>query len=320
MQICKSEKNVVSLCKYSNSKTTMKLTSQYFSGGWKLWKSHVKESSIVMALQFAAMIIALILISPGLALMSSHPKFGLWYTVLMALVVLLTVGLLSYYIPVCFLAMRRGQSVTKSDLQVGYARALGVSVMMLWPTLIGNLLNQASSLDIGIGWKVCISLMAIGISVFAIFWVYAVSTMLPLLASDRPEESVWQLTRRCSQLTEGHKWQLFMIDLEILIGPVLVLWVLLMIGVFVLIVPLAMSGHAAALSGDSPEALKLIGSAFMERWGLYVTLGLLSLIVILVMQFVFVPMQQFAHALFYEDLIAEQEGAIEEAEAEVVQN
>ena len=297
----------------------MKLTSQYFSGGWNLWKSHVKESSIVVAVQFAAVIVAMILIAPGLALMSSHPKFGLWYTIIIALAVLLTVGLLSYYVPVCFLAMRRGQSVTKADLQVGYARALGVSVMMMWPTLISNILNQASSLEIGLGWKFCISMMALGISVFAIIWLYAVATMLPLLAGDNPKQSVWQLTRRCSQLTEGHKWQLFMIDLEILIGPVVVLWVLMMIGIFSLVMPLALGGHATALEADSTEALKLIGGAFVERWGLYVTLALLSLIVMLVMQFVFVPIQQFAHVLFYEDLIAEQEGAIEDTEAEVIQ-
>lgn len=297
----------------------MKLTSQYFSGGWQLWKSHVRESSVVMALQFAAMIVAVILVAPGLALMSSHTRFGLWYTIIIALAVLLTVGLLSYYVPVCFLALRRGQSVTKADLQVGYARALGVSVMMMWPTLISNILNQASNLEIGLGWKFCISMMALGISVFAIIWLYAVATILPLLAGDNPKQSVWQLTRRCSQLTEGHKWQLFMIDLEILIGPVVVLWVLMMIGIFSLVMPLALGGHATALEADSTEALKLIGGAFVERWGLYVTLALLSLIVMLVMQFVFVPIQQFAHALFYEDLIAEQEGAIEDTEAEVIQ-
>ena len=284
-----------------------------------MWKSHVRESSVVMALQFAAMIVAMILIAPGLALMSSHPKFGLWYTVLAALAVLFTIGLLYYYVPVCFLAMRRGQSVTKADLQVGYARALAVSVMMVWPSIVSQILNQASNLEIGLGWKFCIALMAIGISVFAIVWVYAVATMLPLLASDHPDESVWQLTRRCSQLTEGHKWQLFMIDLEILIGPVVVLWVLMMIGIFSLVMPLALGGHATALEADSTEALKLIGGAFAERWGLYVTLALLSLIVILVLQFVFVPMQHLAHALFYEDLMAEQEGAIEDTEAEVVQ-
>lgn len=297
----------------------MKLTSQYFSGAWQLWKSNIKESSIVIAIQFAAVIVAVILLAPGLAAMTAHPKFGMVYTVLMALAVVLTIGLLEYYIPVCFLAIRRGQSITKADMQVSYARALAVSVMMVWPSIVSQILNQASNLEIGLGWKFCIALMAIGISVFAIVWVYAVATMLPLLASDHPDESVWQLTRRCSQLTEGHKWQLFMIDLEILIGPVVVLWVLMMIGIFSLVMPLALGGHATALEADSTEALKLIGGAFVERWGLYVTLALLSLIVMLVMQFVFVPIQQFAHALFYEDLIAEQEGAIEDAEAEVIQ-
>ncbi|MBQ7530327.1 MAG: hypothetical protein IJT12_01295 [Paludibacteraceae bacterium] len=298
----------------------MKLTSQYFSGGWNLWKSHVRDSSVVMALQFAAMIVAMILIAPGLALMSSHPKFGLWYTVLAALAVLFTIGLLYYYVPVCFLAMRRGQSVTKADLQVGYARALAVSVMMVWPSIVSQILNQASNLEIGLGWKFCIALMAIGISVFAIVWVYAVATMLPLLASDHPDESVWQLTRRCSQLTEGHKWQLFVVDLEILIGPIMVLWVLLMIFVIALVIPAALSGNAAALTSDSSEEMiRLMGSTFAERWGLFTGIGLLCLLVMLVLQFVFVPIQQFAHALFYEDLIAEQEGAIEDTEAEVMQ-
>ena len=297
----------------------MKLTSQYFSGAWQLWKSNIKESSIVIAIQFAAVIVAVILLAPGLAAMTAHPKFGMVYTVLMALAVVLTIGLLEYYIPVCFLAIRRGQSITKADMQVSYARALAVSVMMVWPSIVSQILNQASNLEIGLGWKFCISMMALGISVFAIIWLYAVATMLPLLAGDHPKQSVWQLTRRCSQLTEGHKWQLFMIDLEILIGPVVVLWVLMMIGIFSLVMPLALGGHATALEADSTEALKLIGGAFVERWGLYVTLALLSLIVMLVMQFVFVPIQQFAHALFYEDLIAEQEGAIEDAEAEVIQ-
>ena len=298
----------------------MKLTSQYFSGGWNLWKSHVRDSSVVMALQFAAMIVAMILIAPGLALMSSHPKFGLWYTVLAALAVLFTIGLLYYYVPVCFLAMRRGQSVTKADLQVGYARALAVSVMMVWPSIVSQILNQASNLEIGLGWKFRIALMAIGISVFAIVWVYAVATMLPLLASDHPDESVWQLTRRCSQLTEGHKWQLFVVDLEILIGPIMVLWVLLMIFVIALVIPAALSGNAAALTSDSSEEMiRLMGSTFAERWGLFTGIGLLCLLVMLVLQFVFVPIQQFAHALFYEDLIAEQEGAIEDTEAEVMQ-
>lgn len=298
----------------------MKLTSQYFSGSWQLWKSNIKESSIVIAIQFAAVIVAVILLAPGLAAMTAHPKFGMVYTVLMALAVVLTIGLLEYYIPVCFLAIRRGQSVTKADMQVGYARALAVSVMMVWPSIVSQILNQASNLEIGLGWKFCIALMAIGISVFAIVWVYAVATMLPLLASDHPDESVWQLTRRCSQLTEGHKWQLFVVDLEILIGPIMVLWVLLMIFVFALVIPAALNGNAAALTSDSSEEMiRLMGSTFAERWGLFTGIGLLCLLVMLVLQFVFVPIQQFAHALFYEDLLAEEEGAVEDADAEVIE-
>ena len=286
----------------------MKSTTQYLGQSWRLWKSHVKDSSIIVALQLAACLVMLALLVPGAFIIVSKPVVGLVYVSVMLLAVVFTLGLLYYYVPVCFQQISRDKPLSKEAVKVSYIRALGVCLFAVWPLVLSEILNTVSNFGLSLAWRLPLSLIVLGLSVFALIWIYMTGTLLPFIAHDNPDESVMSLTRRMIRLMDGYKGQLFCIDLLILVGPFVLLYVLLMVGLLAVIIPLSLHGGLDALSAGSPESFGIIVQTFLDHWKIHAGVGSAFLIVLLIMQFVLAPMQHLAHVCFYEDLIAEREG------------
>ena len=87
---------------------------------------------------------------------------------------------------------------------------------------------------------------------------------------------------------EGHKMELLKVDIKLLLWPVLLLFAI-GIGMAVTVAFAKTGGGAAAV------------------WALAMTIG--TVILMLVMFFAVFPAMQYAHVLFYEDLLAEQQPA-----------
>lgn len=130
-------------------------------------------------------------------------------------------------------------------------------------------------------------LLVLGIYFFLFWWAYAVSLILPFIVQDNKELSLIQATRRSIALMEGHKMELFKVDIKLLLWPVLLLFAI-GIGMAVSVAFAKTGGGAAA-------------------WALAMTIG--TVILMLVMFFAVFPAMQYAHVLFYEDLLAEQQPA-----------
>ena len=257
----------------------MKANSEYQSLAWNEFRSQFKKSTtIVSIVVFVYIASVAIILFPRLALnaQSNTVWVDLWkFSILV--VMLFEAILTNYYVPLWFLSLVRKRTINLSE----YKDNLGkIVVTSFWVSVPGFLLNGMGHLK---SWGVnTLGLCFVGIVVLTLIWVwgYAVSFILPYLVHDDPDKSVWQKLHDSIKMMEGHKWDLFIIDLRICLWPLL--------SFFVLSLALVM--------------VKVLGS--VDRF--WVILILLSFILLLlVFVFVIYPMLLFAHAHFYEDFCSE---------------
>ena len=277
----------------------MKRPSQYYSLAAKLWSAHWKESTLLIVLVVLISCILVGLLIPGVVLTIANPMAGGLCLTAVGLVALFVWLLCYYYIPVCYLSMKRGEPLRREGLQINSWRAAGFAAMMLLPTFVSQILQYSQNGDISTGVKLTLSLISLGVSVFAIIWAYAVAAPLPLLANDNREAPVGGLTKRSWNMMDGYKWKLFCVDFLIIYLPILVMVIVLS---SMLVHSLVMEGVEAAVTLEDPVDTNLYLRTFSEHIGGTIFICVMMLLV----WFVWAPMDYFARALFYDDLLAEQ--------------
>lgn len=288
----------------------MKNLFQYCSLAFQHWAAHWKESTLIILLMVIIACLAVGLIAPFVVLAKAAPVVGTLVLLIVGLIVTAALMLLYYYIPVCFLTLNRNEPISRERLKINRWRAMGVAVMTLLPSIVSQILQACQSDELSTGIKLAIGLISLGVSIFALIWAYAVAAPLPLLAHDNREESVGQLVRYSWDIMNGYKWKLFCIDFMLVFLPLIVMCTV-MVG---MLIPVVMAGGASAVS--DPDIWKMYAEAFSAHKGGAIFVGVIMLIV----WFVLMPVDCFARAEFYDDLIAEQAKATDATrQAEVVE-
>lgn len=277
----------------------MKSTLQYCSLAFQHWAAHWKESTLIVLLSMIIACLCVGLVVPCMLLAKATPLIGGIALVAVGLLVIAAGLLLYYYIPVCFLSLKRNEPISRERLKISSWRAMGIAVMMLLPSIVSQILQTIQNDDMSTGIKLAIALISLGVSIFAIIWAYAIAAPLPMLAHDNREETVGQLTRYSWDIMNGYKWKLFCIDFMIMFLA-LIVTVIVMVS---MLIPVVMDAGANAIGTHSnPDIWKMYGDAFSGHTGGAIFIGVMMLIV----WFVLMPVDYIARALYYDDLIAEQ--------------
>jgi uncharacterized membrane protein len=287
----------------------MKTAKEYRALAWGDLRAQFKQSSIII---FFVMVIALIAVSAlvGAAAVAvmQESLIGWMMFAGVLLAIIFGVSVLDFYQPVWFLNLIRDREAPWYETKVGYARALGVALLMLIPTVLSESVDGLSKILDHMHdahWSVllivalAILVLAVASLVFTFWWAYAVSAVLPYRVYDHEDRSVIQSLKDSIRMMDGYKWKLFCVDFLIYIWPLVVLFVLL--GVVIILSVLVAFAHATS-------AIMTVG---------YVLTGALLTVTLLVYTFMVKPMIYFARARFYEDLKAELEAPEEEVIEEV---
>ena len=277
----------------------MKTAKEYRALAWKALKSQFKESFFIICGVMVAACGAVGLMYAAFFLLPDT-MVGATGKAAAALAVLCTVGLFQYFVPVWFLKLSRKESALNEGTNISYGKALVVAFVMMLPSIVESGMDVASKRleTIENPWVMlpaALGLMVLMVGVVAgmIWWQYAINGILPFLVHDNPNESVAAMVKRSVKETNGYKWQLFMVDLMIYIWPMVVLVVGMIAMIITLVVMMIVAG--------TTDVTDLLG---VSLWFL-VTLGVFYGGFILFFAFIIQPMQNFAHAIFYEDLQAE---------------
>ena len=279
---------------------------------WKALLANKKESSLIMLLPVAAMIVLFVLILLCLVpVFNGLEGLGLAGLILIPLLALFTVGILTYYLPVWYLALYRGQSVLANPCKVSYQRALAVTLICAIPVILYeavNMMIQFGHWSLGV--KAILVLVFIGLLCWYMWWYYAVAMTMPLLVHDHPEESVWAMTKRSIRMMNGYKTKLFWVDFEIFIWLLAAMLGIYFIGIAYFVIQMTKSALTnpdalGALDGSVSDTLSyMLGMPGMS--GLLTAIVALVIVMLFAGLFIVWPMIFFAHAEFYKDLLAEQ--------------
>lgn len=262
----------------------MKTSSEYRALAWKELGAHFGKSFLLVVIISLAIVVLLAI--PTASVYALQDSDWMEAAIGIGIVfILCTLGALYYYLPAWFLSLKRTH--TTADAHIPYPKALLAGWMMSFPWLL-LAVTQVVGKIIGGSGELVAGLLVLGIYCFLFWWAYAVSLILPFIVQDNKELSLIQATRRSIALMEGHKMELLKVDIKLLLWPVLLLFAI-GIGMAVTVAFAKTGGGAAAV------------------WALAMTIG--TVILMLVMFFAVFPAMQYAHVLFYEDLLAEQQPA-----------
>ena len=217
---------------------------------------------------------------------------------------------MTYYLPVWYLALYRGQSVLANPCKVSYQRALAVTLICAIPVVLYeavNMMIQFGHWSLGV--KAILGLVFIGLLCWYMWWYYAVAMTMPLLVHDHPEESVWAMTKRSIRMMDGYKMKLFWVDFEIFIWLLAAMLGIYFIGVVYFVIHFTKSALTtpdtlAAFEGDISDTLSYMLS-MPGMSGLQTAIVALVIVMLFAGLFIVWPMIFFAHAEFYHDLMKE---------------
>lgn len=264
----------------------MKNSSEYRALAWQEYRAHTSQSLGItgVALLIGALAAAVLYVSFNLATKST---IGVTAATLIIITTFFCICLINYYLPLCFLSLIRKHEVVIADIQCERIRALRAALVMFIPSLIQSIAGAMSSA----GQKSPVMfVIALALFCLCIWWGYAICSMLPYIANDNRELSIWASVKGSIAMMKGYKWRLFCVDFKIAVWPV--------VAFFIVIVSCAMIG----IFGQIPAMTNLV--------------GILGIAFIVVFAFIYYPMMYIARAHFYEDLLAQSMPAEEKEEVE----
>ena len=274
----------------------MKTASEYRSLAWQDLRAMYRQSSLIMLVTMLVGMIAVSILYGSLYWYNSTQSIiaGM-VTVGVALLVILTVGLLNYYMPVWFMSLVRKQPEPWYEAKTSYGRALLATLIMLIPSIVEEALTQPINMsnDPSPVLLLIFLVLWIPMMLFIIWWTYAVSTTLPYRVYDDPNRSVLEAVRDNIAMMRGYKFKLFCVDFLVAVWPLAALFVMIIIMAVAL-------GVVMALSPGTSTMWMVMG------------MSVILFPFVLVIVFITQPMLYFAHARFYNDLRAELEPAVEE--------
>ena len=276
----------------------MKTTTDYCALAWKELRSQFKQVFVIMlAVVTLGMIAACVLYGAYYWFTTTQSIIAALVTIMVALLVVLTVGLFNYYIPVWFLTLVRKQQPWY-EAQTGYLRALIAAFLVLLPSMLQEVVSLPMDLsqEPSIIASILVLLLMPPVIVFSVWWTYAVGHILSFRVYDHPDRTVFQSVGDSIRMMKGYKLSLFCVDLLIMLLPVIVLVAVIFVLVF----------GVAFVMALAPEYTVLAA----------VIAAVVALPVVAVYGFVVEPMLYIAHALFYEDMRAEQEATESETSVE----
>lgn len=276
----------------------MKTTTDYCKLAWKELRSQFKQVFvIILATVSLGMIAACVLYGAYYWFTATQSIIAALVTIMVALLVVLTVGLFNYYIPVWFLTLVRKQQPWY-EAQTGYLRALIAAFLVLLPSMLQEIISLPMDLaqEPSIIASLLVLLLMPPVIVFSIWWTYAVGHILSFRVYDHPDRTVLQSVGDSIRMMKGYKLSLFCIDLLIMLLPVIVLLAVIFVLVFGVAFVIALAPGYTVLAA--------------------VIAAVVALPVVAVYGFVVEPMLYIAHALFYEDMRAEQEATESETSVE----
>lgn len=271
----------------------MKTTTDYCKLAWKELRAQFKQVFVIMlAVVSLGMIAACVLYGAYYWFTTTQSIIAALVTIMVALLVVLTVGLFNYYIPVWFLTLVRKQQPWY-EAQTGYFRALIAAFLVLLPSMLQETVSLP--MDLAQEPSIIASLLVLvlmpPVIVFSVWWTYAVGHILSFRVYDHPDRTVLQSVGDSIRMMKGYKLSLFCIDLLIMLLPVIVLLAVIFVLVFGVAFVIALAPGYTVLAA--------------------VIAAVVALPVVAVYGFVVEPMLYIAHALFYEDMRAEQEATVE---------
>jgi hypothetical protein len=276
----------------------MKTTTDYCKLAWKELRAQFKQVFVIMlAVVTLGMIAACVLYGAYYWFTTTQSIIAALVTIMVALLVVLTVGLFNYYIPVWFLTLVRKQQPWY-EAQTGYLRALIAAFLVLLPSMLQEIVSLPMDLaqEPSIIASILVLLLMPPVIVFSMWWTYAVGHILSFRVYDHPDRTVLQSVGDSIRMMKGYKLSLLCIDLLIMLLPVIVLVAVIFVLVF----------GVAFVMALAPEYTVLAA----------VIAAVVALPVVAVYGFVVEPMLYIAHALFYEDMRAEQEATMTETSVE----
>ena len=276
----------------------MKTTTDYCKLAWKELRAQFKQVFVIMlAVVSLGMIAACVLYGAYYWFTATQSIIAALVTIMVALLVVLTVGLFNYYIPVWFLTLVRKQQPWY-EAQTGYFRALIAAFLVLLPSMLQEVVSLPMDLsqEPSIIASILVLLLMPPVIVFSVWWTYAVGHILSFRVYDHPDRTVFQSVGDSIRMMKGYKLSLFCVDLLIMLLPVIVLVAVIFVLVF----------GVAFVMALAPEYTVLAA----------VIAAVVALPIVAVYGFVVEPMLYIAHALFYEDMRAEQEATMTETSVE----
>ncbi len=276
----------------------MKTTTDYCALAWKELRAQFKQVFvIILATVSLGMIAACVLYGAYYWFTTTQSIIAALVTIMVALLVVLTVGLFNYYIPVWFLTLVRKQQPWY-EAQTGYLRALIAAFLVLLPSMLQEIVSLPMDLaqEPSIIASLLVLILMPPVIVFSVWWTYAVGHILSFRVYDHPDRTVFQSVGDSIRMMKGYKLSLFCIDLLIMLLPVIVLVAVIFVLVF----------GVAFVMALAPEYTVLAA----------VIAAVVALPIVAVYGFVVEPMLYIAHALFYEDMRAEQEATESETSVE----
>lgn len=276
----------------------MKTTTDYCKLAWKELRAQFKQVFvIILATVSLGMIAACVLYGAYYWFTATQSIIAALVTIMVALLVVLTVGLFNYYIPVWFLTLVRKQQPWY-EAQTGYLRALIAAFLVMLPSMLQEVVSLPMDLaqEPSIIASILVLLLMPPVIVFSIWWTYAVGHILSFRVYDHPDRTVLQSVGDSIRMMKGYKLSLFCIDLLIMLLPVVILFVVIFVLVFGVAFVIALAPEYTVLAA--------------------VIAAVVALPVVAVYGFVVEPMLYIAHALFYEDMRAEQEATESETSVE----
>ena len=276
----------------------MKTTTDYCKLAWKELRAQFKQVFVIMlAVVTLGMIAACVLYGAYYWFTTTQSIIAALVTIMVALLVVLTVGLFNYYLPVWFMKLVRKQQPWY-DVPTGYFRALIAAFLVLLPSMLQEVVSLPMDLsqEPSIIASILVLLLMPPVIVFSVWWTYAVGHILSFRVYDHPDRTVFQSVGDSIRMMKGYKLSLFCIDLLIMLLPVIVLVAVIFVLVF----------GVAFVMALAPEYTVLAA----------VIAAVVALPIVAVYGFVVEPMLYIAHALFYEDMRAEQEATESETSVE----
>lgn len=276
----------------------MKTTTDYCKLAWKELRAQFKQVFvIILATVSLGMIAACVLYGAYYWFTATQSIIAALVTIMVALLVVLTVGLFNYYIPVWFLTLVRKQQPWY-EAKTGYLRALIAAFLVMLPSMLQEVVSLPMDLaqEPSIIASILVLLLMPPVIVFSIWWTYAVGHILSFRVYDHPDRTVLQSVGDSIRMMKGYKLSLFCIDLLIMLLPVVILLVVIFVLVFGVAFVIALAPEYTVLAA--------------------VIAAVVALPVVAVYGFVVEPMLYIAHALFYEDMRAEQEATESETSVE----